>query len=125
MLLRSLTRPVNETATLGMNTGKTSAHKLIALEGEIDLHRSPDVKRELQAAMAGKPSKLMVDLSKVTYIDSSGLAALLEGMQGVEFYGGKFYLVSVQEIVRAIFETSKLNEVFRIVPSVDAAEAGP
>jgi anti-anti-sigma regulatory factor len=44
-------------------------------------------------------------------------------MQSVEFYGGKFYLVAVQEIVRAIFETSKLNEVFRIVPSVDAAEA--
>jgi len=106
-----------------MADSKTSAHKLIELEGEIDLHRSPDVRRDLQAAMAGKPAKVMVDLSKVTYIDSSGLAALLEGMQGVEFYGGKFYLVAVQEIVRPIFETSKLNEVFRMVPSVDAAEA--
>jgi anti-sigma B factor antagonist len=106
-----------------MADGKTSAHKLIQLEGEIDLHRSTDVKHELQTAIAEKPAKLMVDLSKVTYIDSSGLAALLEGMQGVEFYGGKFYLVSVQEMVRAIFETSKLDEVFRIVPSVDAAEA--
>jgi len=106
-----------------MNTGKTSAHKLIELEGEIDLHRSPDVKLELQAAIAEKPAKLMIDLSKVTYIDSSGLATLLEGMQGVEFYGGKFYLVAVQEIVRAIFQTSKLDEVFRIVASVDAAEA--
>lgn len=106
-----------------MADGKTSAHKLIELEGEIDLHRSPDVKRDLQAAIAVRPAKVMVDLSKVTYIDSSGLAALLEGMQGVEFYGGKFYLVSVQETLRVIFETSKLDEVFRIVSSVDAAEA--
>ena len=108
-----------------MATGKTSAHKLIELEGEIDLHRTPDVQRELQVAIAEKPAKLMLDLSKVTYIDSSGLATLLEAMQGVEFYGGKFYLVAVQEMLRAIFETSKLNEVFRIVPSVDAAEAAP
>ncbi len=118
-------RLVNATATLGMNTGKTSAHKLIELEGEIDLHRSPDIKQQLQAAIAEKPAKLMIDLSKVTYIDSSGLATLLEGMQGVEFYGGKFYLVAVQEMLRAIFETSKLDEVFRIVASVDAAEAAP
>ena len=118
-------RLVNATATLGMSTGKTSAHKLIELEGEIDLHRSPDVKQQLQAAIAEKPAKLMIDLSKVTYIDSSGLATLLEGMQGVEFSGGKFYLVAVQEMLRAIFETSKLDEVFRIVASVDAAEAAP
>jgi anti-sigma B factor antagonist len=108
-----------------MADGKTSAHKLIELEGEIDLHRSPDVKHELQLAIAGKPAKLMVDLSKVTYLDSSGLAVLLEGMQGAEFYGGKFYLVAVQEMLRPIFETSKLDEVFRMVSSVDAAEAAP
>jgi anti-sigma B factor antagonist len=106
-----------------MDEGKTSAHKLIHLEGEIDLHCSTAVKQELQTAIEGKPAKLMVDLSKVTYIDSSGLAALLEGMQGVEFYGGKFYLVAMNEALHAIFEISKLHEVFRVVPSVDAAEA--
>jgi anti-sigma B factor antagonist len=108
-----------------MATGKTSAHKLIELEGEIDLHRSPDVRRELREAIAAKPAKIIIDLSKVTFIDSSGLAVLLEGMQGVESYGGKFYLVAIQEMLRPIFETSKLDEVFRIVPSVDAAEAAP
>jgi|SRR5579862_2978085 len=108
-----------------MATEKTSAHKLIKLEGEIDLHRSPDVRRELQGAIAERPAKVMIDLSKVTYMDSSGLAVLLEGMQGVESYGGKLYLVAVQEMLRAIFETSKLDEVFRIVPSIDAAEAAP
>jgi anti-sigma B factor antagonist len=106
-----------------MATEKTSAHKLIKLEGEIDLHRSPDVRRELQAAIAEKPAKVIVDLSKVAYIDSSGLAVLLEGMQGVESYGGKLYLAAVQGTLRPIFEISKLDEVFRIVPNIDAAEA--
>ncbi len=102
---------------------KTAAHKLIKLEGEIDLHRSPDVKRELQEATQQKPAKLLVDLSDVSYIDSSGLAVLLNGMQNVEAYGGKLFLIGPGDSVRIIFETSKLDQVFRIVSSLDAAEA--
>ena len=101
----------------------TSVHKLIKLEGEIDLHRSPDVRRELNEAVGEKPAKLLVDLSSVSYIDSSGLAVLLDGMQGVEAYGGKMYLVAPHKDLSVIFETSKLDEVFRIVESIDAAEA--
>lgn len=99
----------------------TSAHKLIKLDGEFDLHRSPDVRREILEVIAEKPAKVMIDLSTMTYIDSSGLATLLEAMQGVEGYGGKLYLVAMQKSVRPIFEISKLDEVFRIADSVDAA----
>jgi anti-sigma B factor antagonist len=106
-----------------MSTEKTPAHKLVVLEGEIDLHVSPGIAQELRDAIKERPAKVLVDLSNVTYIDSSGLAALLEGMQGVESYGGKFYLVAMNEALRAIFEISKLHEVFRVVPSIDAAEA--
>jgi anti-sigma B factor antagonist len=105
-----------------VSTEKTPAHRLITLEGEIDLHASPGVAQQLRDATKERPAKMLVDLSKVTYIDSSGLAALLEGMQGVEFYGGRLYLVAMNEAVAAIFEVSKLHEVFRIVPSIDAAE---
>src|SRR3954463_14083863 len=101
----------------------TSAHKLIKLDGEIDLHRSPEVRNELREVIAAAPAKVLIDLSSVPYIDSSGLAVLLEGMQGVEAYGGKLYLVAMHKDLQPIFETSKLNEVFRIVDSVDAAEA--
>lgn len=102
---------------------KTAAHKLIVLEGEIDLHVSPTVALQLKEAAAEAPSKVMVDLAKVTYIDSSGIAELLNGMRAVEFYGGKLYLVAMSDALRLIFETSKLSEVFRIVPSIDAAVA--
>ena len=101
----------------------TPTHKLLKFDGEIDLHCSPDVRRELNEAIAQKPAKLLIDLSSVPYVDSSGLAVLLEGMQGVEAYGGKLYVVAPHKDLRPIFETSKLDEVFRIVDSVDAAEA--
>jgi anti-sigma B factor antagonist len=96
---------------------------VLPLEGEIDLHVSPTVTASLNIMIEKKPKQLVVDLSRVTYIDSAGLAAFIEGMQKVEAYGGKFALASLQETVRSIFEISRLDQVFRIFPDVDAALA--
>jgi anti-sigma B factor antagonist len=96
---------------------------ILPLEGEIDLHVSPRVSASLGAMIEQKPSRLVVDLSKVTYIDSSGLAVLIEGMQNVEAYGGKFLLAGIQDNVKPIFEIARLDQVFLIFPHVDAALA--
>jgi len=97
--------------------------KIIPLEGEIDLHVSPRIAVNLNAAVKDKPSNLVVDLSRVSYIDSSGLAVLIEAMQNVDKYGGKFALVGLQENVKPIFEIAKLDQVFRIFPDAEAALA--
>ena len=96
---------------------------VLPLEGEIDLHVSPNVTASLRMMIEKKPKQLIVDLSRVTYIDSSGLAALIEGMQNVEGYGGKFALASLQETIRTIFEIARLDQVLQIFPDVDAALA--
>ena len=93
------------------------------LEGEIDLHVSPEVAEQLRTLVAEKPKVLVVDLAKVTYLDSSGLAVFIEGMQSVQEYGGKFRLANVQESVRHIFEIARLDQVFAIFPDVDSALA--
>ena len=99
------------------------APNVLPLEGEIDLHVSPRVAAALGAMIDQKPERLVVDLSAVSYIDSSGLAVLIEGMQNVEAYGGKFILAGLQEKVRPIFEMARLDQVFIIFPHVDAALA--
>ena len=99
------------------------ASNVLPLEGEIDLHVSTRVAASLGALIDQKPSRLVVDLSRVSYIDSSGLAVLIEGMQNVEAYGGKFILAGLQENVRPIFEIARLDQVFIIFPHVDAALA--
>jgi anti-sigma B factor antagonist len=99
------------------------APNVLPLEGEIDLHVSPRVTTALGAMIEQKPERLVVDLSAVSYIDSSGLAVLIEGMQKVEEYGGKFLLAGLQEKVRPIFEMARLDQVFIIFPHVDAALA--
>ena len=99
------------------------ASNVLPLEGEIDLHVSPRVSAALGAMIEQKPPRLVVDLANVTYIDSSGLAVLIEGMQNVEAYGGKFILAGIQENVKPIFEIARLDQVFIIFPHVDAALA--
>jgi anti-sigma B factor antagonist len=96
---------------------------VLPLEGDIDLHVSPVVTESLNAMIKKKPGRIVIDLSRVTYIDSSGVAALILAMQEVEAYGGKFFLSGLQETLRLIFETSRLERVFRIFPDVDAALA--
>lgn len=93
------------------------------LEGEIDLHISPAVAISLQEIIAKKPARLLVDLSGVSYVDSSGLAVLIDAMQKVQKYGGTFGVIGMQESVRSIFEIAKLDQVFRIFPTVEAATA--
>lgn len=96
---------------------------VLPLEGEIDLHVSPRIAASLGAMIEQKPPRLVVDLSGVSYIDSSGLAVLIEGMQNVEAYGGKFVLAGLRDNVRPIFEIARLDQVFIIFPHVDAALA--
>ena len=96
---------------------------VLPLEGDIDLRVSPAVTESLNAVIKKKPEWMVVDLSRATYIDSSGMAALILAMQEVEAYGGKFFLSGLQETIRLIFETSRLDQTFRIFPDVDAALA--
>jgi anti-sigma B factor antagonist len=105
-------------------TGRQTHSNVLPLKGEIDLHVSPTITASLNEMIEKKPEHLVVDLSDVSYIDSAGLAALIEAMQKVEGYGGKFMLAGLQETVRSIFEISRLDQVFQIFPDADAALAG-
>jgi anti-sigma B factor antagonist len=96
---------------------------VLPLKGEIDLHVSPVITASLNAMVEKKPDRVVIDLSDVTYIDSAGLAALIQAMQTVEAYGGKFLLAGLQETVRSIFEISRLDQVFQIFPDTEAALA--
>jgi anti-sigma B factor antagonist len=96
---------------------------VLALEGDIDLHISPVVSEALDAMIKKKPERIVIDLSRATYIDSAGVGALILAKQEIEAYGGKFFLAGVQETIRSILEISRLDRIFWIFPDVDAALA--
>ena len=84
----------------------------VALEGDLDFHSSPDVRRELAGVVEKQPRKILVNLSKVSYIDSSGLATFVELFQKIKRYGGKLVLFNLGAGVRSVFEIAKLDTLF-------------
>ncbi len=96
---------------------------VLPLKGEIDLHVSPAVTESLDAMTERKLERIVIDLSRTTYIDSAGLAALILAMQKVKGFGGRFFLAGMDQTMRSIFHTSRLDQIFHIFPDVDAALA--
>ena len=93
--------------------------------GALDLHVSPEMRASLRALIDQKPKRLVVDLSNVPYVDSSGLAVLIGAMQSLEHEGGIFMLAGAQDAVRLILESARLDQYFLLFPTVDAALSAP
>lgn len=96
---------------------------VLSLSGALDLHASPSLRASLAAMIERKPSRVVIDLSKVTYIDSSGLAVLIDAMQQLEQQAGLLMLAGVSDSVRTVLESSRLENYFLTFPHVDAALA--
>jgi len=96
---------------------------ILALDGEIDLESSPELRTLLAARAEAKEPRLVVDFSEVTYIDSSGLATLVEYVQNALKFGGRFALGGVSERLRTVFDLARLGEIFAIYPSTAEAKA--
>ncbi len=108
-----------------MQIEKSSKGDLTVLKpvGEIDLHASPALRAELQRCAADKIPGLLIDFTGVDYIDSSGLATLIEYVREADAFDGKIALFGLKKKVRTIFDLVRLNELFAIADSVEAAEA--
>ncbi|UCD76808.1 MAG: STAS domain-containing protein [Phycisphaerales bacterium] len=89
--------------------------------GDIDLGRAPSLRVQLAQVQQRRPARLIIDLEQVPYMDSSGVATLVEAMQTARRADTKLVLCSMQEKVRSIFEIARLDMVFTIVGSQDEA----
>lgn len=94
---------------------------VIQARGDIDITGSPVLRDEIRKAQQTKPAKLVVDLEHVPYMDSSGLATLVEAMKNAKPAGTSLVLCAMHEKVRAIFEIARLDQYFTILPSRDDA----
>ncbi|MFD2036224.1 STAS domain-containing protein [Belliella marina] len=94
------------------------------LEEKLDSALSPKLKSELLTVHAEGYRNLVIDMSQVKYVDSSGLSALLVGNREFSREGGIFVVASPQEHVTKLIKISMLDKVFNIVETIEeAAEA--
>ena len=95
---------------------------VVVPDGEIDFSRSPVLRTELMILLENhNPQRLVIDLSQVQYMDSSGVATLVEAMQFQLKKGKKLVLCSMQPKVLSIFQIARLDMVFTICDDAEAA----
>lgn len=92
---------------------------VVALKGEIDLENSPAARKVLLDSIHSA-DHVLVDLSGITYIDSSGVASLVEALQSSRKTGTRFALVAASEPTRRVLELARLDKVFTMHDTVDA-----
>ena len=92
--------------------------RVVSLVGEVDLEHSPKA-REVLLESVRSGASVLVDLSGVGYIDSSGVASLVEAYQLAKQRGTRFALVAVNPAARRVLELARLDKVFAIHDTVE------
>tara|TARA_B100001059_G_C17735585_1_gene528678 strand:- start:357 stop:704 length:348 start_codon:yes stop_codon:yes gene_type:complete len=90
--------------------------------GDIDLSRAPAFRLEIANSLKDNTLTVFIDLGQVPYMDSSGVATLVEALQLTNQAGVKLALYGLQERVRSIFEIARLDKVFKITETFEQAQ---
>lgn len=104
-----------------INVVDYKGRKVIEVSGDIDMYSSPALREALLLLTQKKVPALAIDLNKVSYIDSSGIATFVEGLKSMKTYGGRLQLFGIPKGIMEIFNFSKLDKVFEIYSDIDEA----
>ena len=84
----------------------------LILEGHLDAPTAPGLKTQIKRPVEDGYTQLVIDLTGVPFIDSSGLAALVSGLEAAREVGGTLKLVGLGKQARTAFELTRLDRVF-------------
>lgn len=94
------------------------------ISGDIDLANSPEVRKTLlREVRENRPPRVVMNLSKVRYIDSSGVASLVEGLKASRDLGLRFILFGLSPSAREVLQLSRLIKIFEVYDNEDQALA--
>lgn len=95
---------------------------VLVLRGRLDAVTAPQLKSKLKGLVADGHDQLVVDLTEVPFIDSSGLSALVSGLRAAREAGGTLKLIGLNEQTRTAFRLTQLDRVFEIFPDRDSLQ---
>jgi anti-anti-sigma factor len=91
--------------------------------GRLDMTTAWQFRLKLQDCLSRENPYVIINLSQVAFIDSSGLTALVAGMRDAKKIGGKFYICSIHRESRLVFEVTMMDSVFEIFKTQEDALA--
>lgn len=106
---------------LTIQTENIDGFHYISLVGEVDMYVAPRVRDVLLHGCENCDLGVAIDLGEVCYMDSSGIATLIEGLQWKNRNGGRFVLVGVRDNVLNTLKLAKLDNLFEICASREEA----
>lgn len=106
---------------LRLDAGTRNGWAVLTADGEIDIATAPRLREQLIAMINDGANRIVVDLSGVDFIDSTGLGVLIGALKRVRTNEGDLALVCSEPRVLKIFEITGLLNVFAVHPSVDLA----
>ena len=95
--------------------------RVISVSGEIHVTTAPEFSQRLNDAIAAGTTGVVIDMSGVEFIDSTGLSVLLNGLRRVTRANGRLSLVVSNPTVLRLFEITRLDSTFDIQSTRDAA----
>ncbi len=104
------------------NTSEKDGVLIVALDGRLVAACSEELKTLVSSRLETNP-KVVIDLAKMTHIDSSGLGALVALLQRANAHGGTVKLANLQPHPRVVFDITKVYRIFEIFDTLDAALA--
>jgi anti-sigma B factor antagonist len=95
---------------------------VVKVDGVLDLAAVPDVRRTLEQATDGAVRVVLLDLTGVRLVDSSGLGMIVSFHQQLQERGGRVCVATTEPIVLRVFEVTSVDRLVRVYDSVEAAE---
>ncbi|MBP7901653.1 MAG: STAS domain-containing protein [Spirochaetes bacterium] len=90
---------------------------VLDISGEIDLYNAPEIKDTINQLIEDQKYNVIINLEKVSYIDSSGIGALISSLSSLKKYQGGLKIINVYASVHKVFELTKLTSFFEIFDS--------
>ena len=94
---------------------------VVAVRGEIDLFTAPELKTKLTDAIEGGKSRIVVDLTETSFLDSTALGVLIGAVKRLRTREGSLVIVNTDQNIAKTFEITGLDQIFTILPDRDAA----
>ncbi len=94
---------------------------IVKFSGRLVMADAANARENLKTIVEGGEGKLILDLTDLTFIDSSGCAVLISAFKAVRAKGGRMILTGLSRNVQALLELTRLNEIFELFVNTDAA----
>jgi anti-sigma B factor antagonist len=106
---------------LSLNVRSVGDRSVLDVVGEVDVYSAPELRERLSELLSAAKPNLIVNLSEVTFLDSTGIGTLVAGLNRAVQFGGSLALVCDHDRILKLFKITGLDSVFVIKPSVEAA----